>query len=77
MLNPSCFANYDGKCLALKPNVACCDGCLFYRPKAQAEAESDRAWDIIAAKTRGHQQYIAGKYYQGKMPWKEAGRHDR
>jgi len=76
-MNPSCFANHGGACIALKPAMAHCRGCAFYQTAAQAQTGRDHAWGVIAAKPKYQQQYLAEKYYQRKMPWKEAGRHDR
>lgn len=76
-MNPSCFANHYGACIALKPFEAYCRGCAFFKTTEQVEAERERAWSDIAAKPKYQQEYIADRYYHGKMPWKEAGRHDR
>jgi len=73
----NCFANRGGECIALKPAEAYCRGCAFFKTTAQAEAERESAWSIIAAKPHYQQEYIADKYYQRKMPWKEAGCHAR
>jgi len=79
-MRKTCFACQEGECLALKP-APCAEGqpCRFYKTTARAEADLQRVYGIIAGKPIEHQQYIAGKYHNGKMPWrkKEDKRHDR
>jgi len=76
-MNTNCFACRGGECIALKPTRACCDGCRFFKTKRRATTDRKRAKALIAAKPLADQKYIAGKYYQGTMPWrKEAPRRD-
>ena len=73
-MNTSCFACKGGECIALDP--APCfytkpRPCLFFKTRRQQEAALQIVNDAIAAKPAEQQQYIAGKYYGGAMPWKE------
>ena len=72
-MNRFCFANHGGECAALIPEKACCRGCGFFKSKARAEADRKHALELIAAKPFEEQEYIAGTYYGGRMPWHEEG----
>ena len=75
-MNTSCFACGDGECTILLPKKACCEGCRFYKTKRRARDDRKRARRLIAAKPPEEQAYLAAKYYQGAMPWKEGKHHD-
>jgi len=78
-MNISCFACVAGECLALDPAP-----CLYKRPrpcpffKTRARIDREQQWIYAqhAAKPAEQQRYIADKYYNGTMPWKEETRHD-
>jgi hypothetical protein len=73
-MNTSCFACVDGsRCMALHAASITCVGCRFFKTRAQLDAEQQRVNDILAAKPFSEQQYLAGKYHQGKMPWRGKG----
>jgi hypothetical protein len=76
-MKTDCFAWHRNKCLALNPDHAHCEGCLFYKSRAQNDAEQARVYEIIAAKPIEEQRYLADRYHQHKMPWKGAPAHDR
>jgi predicted Zn-ribbon and HTH transcriptional regulator len=69
-----CFAYRSGDCMAIEP--ARCEGCRFYKTRAQNEAAQRRCNEIIAAKPIEEQRYLADKYHQRKMPWKGVAGHD-
>jgi len=71
-----CFANHGGECAALHPKQVRCKGCRFYKTRSKAEADIKHALALIAARPPEEQAYIAAKYYQGAMPWKEGKHHD-
>lgn len=70
-MNEKCFAEADrGKCAVL--TVHQCPGhekCSFYKTEEQAKAENKKAYERIVSLPYDRQQYIAGCYYGGKMPW--------
>ena len=65
--DPSCLNG----CSALI--VYKCPGrkCAFFRTPAQARASLRRANARLASLDRTSQEYIAEKYYDGRMPWRE------
>jgi hypothetical protein len=75
-MNTSCFACRGSKCRILLSEHAHCEGCRFFKSKTQAVADREHALDLIAAKPPEQQQYIADKYFYGKMPWKDGDGYD-
>jgi hypothetical protein len=69
-----CDTSYPNGCSALI--VYKCPGrrCPFYRTPARALASIRRANARLASLDQTTQEYIAGKYYDGRMPWKEVNR---
>ena len=68
-----CFAEVSkGKCILLTCKK--CKGyfmCSFYKTEEQAKVDRIKAFKRIASLPLERQEYIAGVYYDGKMPWCE------
>ena len=45
--------------------------CSFYKTEEQAKVDRIKAFKRIASLPLERQEYIAGVYYDGKMPWCE------
>jgi len=79
-MNTFCFACKGDQCIALD-NPPCASEqlqpCPFFKTQAQFDADREHAMELIAAKTDEEQSYIADKYYQGRMPWKDGDGLDR
>ncbi|MBC8580166.1 hypothetical protein [Zhenhengia yiwuensis] len=56
----NCFAIKRGKCTALKYKV--CEGCSFYKTKAQLKKEQEKTRRRIAQLDNHTQAYITDKY---------------
>ena len=71
----------DNKCFALRKKMVCaalsqehCDGyesCPFYKPTWVQEEEVIKAEERLSKLPFDQQQWIANKYYNGEMPWRE------
>ena len=66
-MNEECFAFKHGECKVL--TATHCEGCSFYKSKAQMKADSAKAMESIRNMPLGMQLHIADKYYGGEMPW--------
>lgn len=72
-MKDKCFGmNVRGNCtcLASKECVGF-DVCPFYKSRAKAEADREKADARLRSLSAEHQTAIADKYYRGMMPWRE------
>lgn len=55
--------------------VSQCQGsaCSFYKTRKEFEVDIQKANQRLAVLDMAEQSYIAGKYYDGRMPWLEGG----
>jgi hypothetical protein len=67
MKNKDCFAMKNGVCGAL--TVIRCDGCVFYKTKAQFKRDEKAARLRLRLLDADTQDYIAEKYYGGSKCW--------
>lgn len=73
MAKAKCFAMKERKCQVLTGGRTRCDKCSIYRTPAEL-AESQKTASVRLAELSGDDQaYISSKYYNGEMPWLEAG----
>lgn len=71
-MNDKCFGmNARGNCTCLS-SKACAgfDVCPFYKSRAKAEADREKANARLRSMPAEHQTAIADKYYKGNMPWR-------
>lgn len=72
MNESKCFAEVAdrGKCSILI--LSKCQGhenCSMFKTEEQAKLDRKKAFERIATLPNVRQEYIAGAYYSGKMPW--------
>ena len=75
----NCFAYFREKdCCTALLKCDCSASCAFYKTKAQAAADQEKANARLASLPALQQQQIADAYYDGKKEWleKEGGRDD-
>ena len=79
MTESKCFAEViAGKCAVLTCKK--CQGhekCTIFKTEEQAKIDHKKAFERIASMPLERQEYIAGVYYGGKMPWHEVKKHDK
>lgn len=72
-----CFAfdpSRQNGCAALIVYKCLGEKCAFFKTPGQALEGKRKRYARIASLDEMTQEYIAGKYYDGKMPWKGAGK---
>ena len=75
MAKARCFALKRGTCQVLTTWMKKqCDGCSLHRTKAELDESLRVANMRLASLDKDNQKYIAGKYYDGEMPWLEGGK---
>ncbi len=60
-------------CKKLTVNKCIGESCSFAQNKEQVEASRKKSFERLSNLDKGHQGYIADKYYGGKMPWLKVG----
>ena len=68
-MKKDCFGFGENGCRILVKTD--CDGCSFYKSKADSKKELEKINKRISTLPKETQQYIAGRYYKGTMPWRK------
>ena len=74
-MNDRCHAlQKNGKCRAIDGHCPGYELCAFYKPLKQYEQDQQLTYQRLAGLPKEQQDYIADRYYRGKMPWEAEGR---
>jgi hypothetical protein len=76
-MNTTCFGR-DGSngCCVLTVVVCEAMNCPFRKTDVQLHADRKKANRLLAKLEKLQQEYIAGKYYGGRMLWRKGGASD-
>lgn len=73
-MNIKCFGG-KGKsgCEMLVVRKCPGDCCSYFKTEVQHQSDMQKALRRLASLDKENQEFIADKYYNGKMPWLEGG----
>ncbi|MBR1737113.1 MAG: hypothetical protein IJ736_08885 [Firmicutes bacterium] len=68
-MKKDCFGFGESECRILTKTD--CGNCSFYSSKADSDRSLEESNKRLSSLPKETQQYIAGRYYNGQMPWRK------